>query len=75
MSMWSELCGRNICLSHGASQSNLMCSFHAIFAVSQVDKKVTENANKNRQHHQKSMLSVSYVEGLEDTVVRQGNTV
>lgn len=74
MSMWRELSGRNMCLSHGASQSNLMCNFHTISAVSQGDKKVTENDNKNSTSTN-THLRWAPLEGLEDTVVRHENTL
>jgi hypothetical protein len=45
MSMWSELSGRNICLSHRAGPSKLMDIFGTISAGDQVSKKVTENDN------------------------------
>lgn len=53
-----------------------MGSFHAISVVSQVDKKVTENDNKNTYSTTTNLCQAPLnVEGLEDTILRHETIV
>lgn len=69
--MQSELSGRNTCLSHGPSQSNLMCRFYSFSSVGQVNKKVPENDNKIPVSPAQICAGPSCVAGLGDTIMGQ----